>query len=664
MNAPYTTQPLDALMAAQASVGVVLGAAVWARRPRPWPAMVFLLAAIALVVLAPVDGEFLRGMGMKIEPTHVKKVLKIAAAFATVAAVVSRRWRVVAVAVLGEAVLWPITDYIQDSDSELAAVHLALLGLLVGLYRPSPVVAVANESDTPKARLPSSDGSDRLDWRVDDIVIFAASMAAACLTCWLVLHGHTNSGDEWADTFQAALFAKLHASSGIPHCAEAFRSFYVFQYLGRSFAQYTPGWPYFMTPFVALHLPWLAGPASFGLLTVGVARLGRRAAAGFPVGGEVPSIAHVRAGGIFAALALGLGAMTLINGASRYPHVFEAALFAWCLEALCRVAEPGRPAEDQQRWGAVLGATGALLLATRPGDGATLGVGLLVYFVYALARRRMGWRALAVALAVGGFIGGLTLVILRLQVGRWFKTGYSLTETFYPWLKMAWSVPKPNEYKWGIPIAAGSYCWWPCSPAVGLAGLAALEGRARRLAFVFFLSAVSLVLLCTLTELGRGFDLGYGPRYELPLVVPMAVGTGVILAQLWTRARASVAGVSPLALGGPAAIALAAVVVGVVRIAPYLYPETYGDLHGHNRLREAIDQSKDLHNAIVLAGEGFNTTDPLDLTENLPLDLYPNQDVLIAIDRGPEETRCVQERYRGRKLYRAIPSEPVRIVRY
>ena len=265
---------------------------------------------------------------------------------------------------------------------------------------------------------------------------------------------------------------------------------------------------------------------------------------------------------------------------------------------------------------------------------------------------------------MAALLGGLTLVILRLQLGRWFQTGYSLAETFYPWAKVAWSLPKPNEYKWGFPLAAGSYCWWPCSPAVGLAGLAALKGRARRLAFVFFLSAVSLVLLCTLTEFGRGFDFGYGPRYELPLLVPMAVGTGVVLADLWTRARAHAVGTSALALGGPAALALAAVVVGVVRIAPYLYPFTYADVHTHNRLKDAIDASTDLHNAVVFGGVGLNTTDPLDLTENLPLDLYPNQDVLIAIDRGPEETRCVQEKYRGRKFYRAIPSEPVRIVRY
>ncbi len=118
-----------------------------------------------------------------------------------------------------------------------------------------------------------------------------------------------------------------------------------------------------------------------------------------------------------------------------------------------------------------------------------------------------------------------------------------------------------------------------------------------------------------------------------------------------------------LSAGGPVAIAMAAAVLGVVRIAPLVYPYNYADVHNHNRLHEAID-TRSLHNAVVFGGGGLNTTDPMDLTENLPLDLYPDQDVLIVIDRDPDETRCVQNKYRSRTMYRAIPGDPVRIVRY
>jgi hypothetical protein len=349
-------------------------------------------------------------------------------------------------------------------------------------------------------------------------------------------------------------------------------------------------------------------------------------------------------------------------------------MFAWALEATCVITAPALSIRDQRIWGAILGASAALLLATRPSDGGTLGLGLFVYFVYALVRRRVGMQALGMTAAVGGVIGALTLIILRLQLGKWFTTGYSLTEVFYPWAKVAWSLPKPNEYRWGLPIATGSYCWWPSSPAVGLAGLAMLRGRARRLSFVFFCGTILLLTFYTLLEFGRGFDFGYGPRYVLPLVVPMAVGTGVVLAKLWTRATAATtaratnpARVLPadgnaLAAAGPAVLALAAVALGVVRIAPMVYPFTYADVHGHNRLNEAIALAQP-HNAVVFGSFGFNSTDPMDLTENLPLDLYPRQDVIIALDRGPDDARCVERLYRGRTFYTAIPSEPVRIVR-
>jgi hypothetical protein len=645
-------------MAAQTSVGLVLGAIVWARRLRPWPSTALLLTAIALAVALPVEADFLRGMGATLGPDHATEVLKVAAGLATVAAIATRqRWFAIA-AILGEIALWPITNYIKDCDSELAAAHLAFFGLLAGLYR----------EESPALDEPGGDAASepvRLDaFGRSDVVAFAVGTVLASLVCWLVLHGKTNSADEWANTFQAALFAKLHAYGGVPHCSEAFRSFWVFQYMGRSFAQYTAGWPYFMTPFVALHVPWLAGPASLGLLTAGVARLGRRAAAGFSPGSLAPSSAHVRAAGWFSAMAVVLSSTLLINGASRYPHVFVAALFAWSLEATCAVTTEGLSLPDQRRWGAILGAGTSLLISTRPADGATLGLGLFLYFVYAVVRRRVGTQAVGVAAGVAAVIGGLTIVILRLQLGTWFHTGYSLTEVFYPWAKVTWSLPQPNEYRWGIPIATGSYCWWPSSPAVGLTGLALLRGRARRLGFVFFCGTIPLLAFYTLFEFGRGFDFGYGPRYTLPIIVPMAVGTGVVLATLWTRARrARPAGVDALTAGGPAVLALAAVALGVVRIAPLVYPYTYVDVHGHNRLRDAIVLT-DVHNAVIVAGLGLNTTDPMDLTENLPLDLYPDQDVIIAIDRGPDETRCVEKIYRGRTFYRAIPTEPVKLSRY
>ncbi len=642
-------------MAAQTGVGLVLGALVWGRRVRPWPAAALLLGAIALAVAMPVEGDFFRGLGMTLAPEHAKNVLRFAAAMASVGCLVTRQWRLALVALLGEAALWPITTYIVDCDNELAAAHLAFFGLLAGLYRnPTREDEGGARYEAPVDAVLELVGQE-------DAIAFAIGTVAACLVCWAVLHGRTDSADEWGYTYQAALFAHLRAYGSIPHCSEALRSFYVFQYMGRSFAQYTPGWPLFMAPFVLFRVPWLAGPASLGVLAAGAARVARRAVAGVAPGSAPVSATRVRASGWFAVATVVLSSTVLINGASRYPHVFVAGLFAWALEALCLLTRPGLSLLLQRRWGAVLGGSSALLLAARPADGAALGFGLLVYFVYAAARRRVLWRGIGVALAVAAAVGALTLIILRLQLGVWFKTGYSLTEVIYPWNKPAWSLPKPNEYRWGLPLAAGAYCWWPASPAVGLAGIALLRGRERRMGLVFFCSAVALLTMYTMQELGRGFDFGYGPRYTLPLVVPMAVGTGVVFSELWMLSRS--ASGNALSTGGPLAVAMLSVLLGVVRIAPLVYPYTYADVHGHNRLHEAIEVTSP-HNAVVFGGQGLNTTDPMDLTENLPLDLYPNQDVIIAIDRGPEETQCVLQKYRGRNFYRAVPTEPVRIVRY
>jgi hypothetical protein len=718
VNYPYTSQPFDAFVAAQTSAGLVLGAVVWGRRIRPWPAMAFFLAAIAIVTVAPTEGEFLHGLGMTLGPEHTKNVLKMAAAVATGAALITRQRGLVVLAILGEGALWLITNYIQDCDSDLAVAYLTWIGLLVGLVRsipprvtPGPVSEVHARPDTPRVTPgPVSEVHARLDtprvapepdgevparpdaeepapawfrelWG-EDVVIGVAATFAASLVCWLVLHRRTDSADEWANTYQAALFAKLRAYGGVPHCSEALRSFYVFQYMGRSFSQYTPGWPYFMVPFTVLRVPWLAGPASLGVLAAGVARLGRRAVAGFAAGAEAPSAAIVRAGGRFAALVLVASSTVLINGGSRYPHLFVAAMFAWALEALCVLADPDassslsagdqeRKRRQQRQWGGVLGACIALLAAARPPDGGTLGFGLFLYFVYALVRRRIAWRAVALAAASAAFIGGVTLVVLRLQLGVWFKTAYSLLDLIYPWAKVSWSLPKPNEFRWGIPLAAGSYCWWPCSPAVGMAGIAMLRGSARRLGFVFFMSTIPLLAMYTMVELGRGYDFGYGPRYTLPLIVPMAVGTGVVFARLWAVAveapfteavRSRIGGA--LAAGGPIAVALVAAGLGVCRLAALMYPHTYADVHEHNRLHDAIDTLAPKHAVIIAGTFGLNMTDPMDLTENLPLDLYPDQDAIIAIDRGPDETRCVQDKFRGRTFYRAIPGDPVRLVRY
>jgi hypothetical protein len=600
-------------MAAQTAVGTALTTLVWARPIRPKVSSLLLLASIWIAVLCPVTGEFFGGFGTPVLPDHTKHLLELSAVTGGIAAILSRRVLLMVVGFVGAAGLTVAPRYAIDSDWALAASSLAFDGLLLGLnLRLSQGPGSKDVAPSP-----------RVFWQ-DDVAIFFLVTTLAALVATYVLHRHTNGGDEWADTYQAALLAKGHAYETLPTCPEAFRSFWVFQYDGRSFAQHTPGWPLFMAPFMAVGAVWLAGPTALGLLSVATARLSRRAAAGFPKGTSPPSPRVVRAAGWFAAFALALGATTLLNGASRYPHVFVAAMYAWCAEELFVMCDRSLAPRAQWVAGALVGTTAVFSVAASPADGLTLGLGLFAYFVYAAARRRIGGRALLGVVVATSLWGALCLVILRAQLGVWWKTGYSLTEIYYPWSTIEFSLPKPDEVRASIPLDAGSYCWWPASPALGLAGLAALRGRAQRIAFVMALSFV-------------------------PMVVPMAIGTGVIFAELWGTALGLVHRVESLTAfqrGGPFAVAMSAAVIGVVRIAPLIYPAATADVREHNLLEDALATAR-LHHTVVIARDGIANVDSMDLTENLPLSLYPDQDVLVARSPNPASDECVKRSYPG-----------------
>jgi hypothetical protein len=163
-------------------------------------------------------------------------------------------------------------------------------------------------------------------------------------------------------------------------------------------------------------------------------------------------------------------------------------------------------------------------------------------------------------------------------------------------------------------------------------------------------------------DYARGFDWGYGPRYETPFVVLMATGAGVAFAPLAESARWRTHSQIALYAGGPFLVAIVTVVVTLVRLWPLLYPGIYAHVHQHDSLNARI-RELDIHHAVVMAQVGTTGFDALDLTENLPIDLYPNQDVLIAIERKPEATQCVRAAFPDRAVYRAS-GNPVVITRY
>jgi hypothetical protein len=653
LQTPYTPQSADAFLIAQTAAAGVLSAIAIFRPLRPLPATALFLTAIWTAVLAPDALVFLASLELyESAPTGLVTALYVSAGLATLATALARpRWMAI-LAFAGEAALYEITSRVPDSDRELCALHLAWFGVLLGVRQ----LVIEREDDSPAGRQP--DVLDPRGFLRQDLTLAGVAVALGALVSVVVLVRSCDSADEWAYTYQAAVFARLHAYGKAPACFAAFQNYWVFTSEGRMFSQYTPGWPLFMCPFVALGVVWLAAPFSLGAFVLGLARLARRAAAGAS-GGRVEVVAA--AGPIAALAALGSNTV-LINGASRYSHIFVCVCFVWSVEALAQMATPPTNPRATVGWGAVLGLSTSWLVATRPADGAMLGLGIFLFFVYALVRRRLAWRAVVATAVVFVLWGGFSLLILRLQLGKWLTTGYSLTEQFQPWAKFKMSEPKAGEIRWGVPIGTGSYCWWPLAPSVGLCGLvAALRGSGRRVAFMLSMGTLLLLTFYAFVEFGRGWDFGYGPRYALPVIVPMGVGTAVAIAPLWAAARRRLHGRRAIAAGGPALLVVAAAVMGIVRLAPLVYPYNHAELLARNAIKEAAEKQQ-LTNALVWLEPGATVSDPLDLTQNYPLELYPRPDVIYVIDRGEEIKKCVREQYRGRRSYRTVGPGDTRLV--
>jgi hypothetical protein len=647
MTSPYTASPVDAFLAAQGSLAMALGALVFFDRARALASRVLLLLAIVVAAVAPTIPELARAFAATPGPDLYARVLAGSSALAFVAMLFASPVAAVAAAIFGAA-LWKADHFFTEQDLELSALHVIAIGALVGVER---LLA-------PPVREPTRAHVERSHWR-HDLALAAVGMVAAALVSTVVLRRQIDSADEWAYTFQAALYAKLHAFGKEPPCSDAFQNFWVFRHEGRVFSQYLPGWPLFMAPFFALGVVWLAGPFGLAVLVVAIARLGRRVAAATIEAGAPGAETRARLGGTIAALVLVASDTVLINGGSRFPHLWICAMLAWSVEAICMITSP-LPAARQTRWGAALGLALAWMLATRHFDGAILGFPMFVYCVYALVRGRLPARAIVATIVPFVVFGGFVLVLLRLQMGRWFQTGYALTDVVYTWNTHHVSLPRPNEWRWHFPIGTGAYCWWPMAPAIGVAGMLALgRTRERRVAFMLCAGVAMALAFYTAIELSRGWDFGYGPRYQLITIVPMAVGTAALFAP---AAHAALRASHTIAIldGGAAAVAIAAAILGVVRIAPLVYPFNAEDVRLRNGVNDAIAAAK-LTNAVVWVRQGVTISDWLDLTQNLPFELY-DQPTLILRDTSPQVHQCVRALLPDRRYYRADGHTSVRLV--
>jgi hypothetical protein len=654
MHIPYTDRYPEVVAVASQCTAVTLSVALWCRPLRTRPVTGVLTAAIWVAALYPVAQELLKRFELTASPAaqlvSAPALLQQSATLATLAALFNGPRRYAALALFGQLVLLALTLYVRESDYEMMFAHLLFYGALIGVNAKKTVPRAAGPPLSKRTVI------------LQDATIFLLTTVAAAILCELVFDRLIYNGDEVAYTYQADVFARLRAYGPVPPCLSMFDNFWVFYLDDRRFSQYTPGWPLVLAAFRAVGAIWLAGPVTAGIAAVGIARLSRRCSSNLGATPEQSSLIVLIAGPLGAFLAM-LGPSMALNGASRFPHTMVTACFAWAVESLCALGTPGRSRGSTWLYGSILGLAAALGVAVRPPDGATLGVGFFLYFVWLLVRRRLGWSAFLATATSFVLFGAFTLIILRLQLGEWFKTGYHIFEKFHPWDGDPLSWPKPNEVRYAVPLSTGSYCWWPATPALGLAGLiVALGGPERRVPFMLVLGGLAMNTFYFFVEFGRGWDNGLGPRYYLPHVVSMAVGgaavLGPIVAVLFARILAK-AERRP-ALGSqrllPALLLVSCAVYGIYRIAPRTYPVEQREHHRMIGPLLAL-REKPLKNAIVIVERGKVPADDWNTAQNDPMD--PNPDVLMLIRHNDAELECARKHFPGRTWYRAGMTEIV-----
>ncbi|MEI9951941.1 MAG: hypothetical protein WDO74_23900 [Pseudomonadota bacterium] len=647
MHLPYTDHYSDAVAIAGQVVGVALTAVLWWRSFPTRAATATFTGAIAIAALLPAAIPELPAISSDLT---VLPFLQLSASLATLAIFLGQRppW-FKALAVLGQAGLLGLTLYVRESDNELAFLHLFWYGILIGVHLLwlAPPTKRSLEVELPA----------RQSFVVQEVIVFVLTVALAFLVTNLVFERLVYNGDEIANTYQAHVYGHLRAYGSLPPCASMFENYWVYRLDGRAFSQYTPGWPMFMGIFARLGVISLAGPVMAGITAVGIGRLSRRLAADL---GPTPESSQriVAIASVLGPVCALLGPSMLLNGASRFSHTMVCACFAWAIESLCVLSDANNSRVRTWIAGLGLGTSAALILATRPTDGATLGVGLFAYFAWVAYRRRIGgWRGwVGTALGFAAF-GGLTLVVLRLQLGAWFQTAYALAPSVHGEAKFILSLPQPNELKFGVPLATGAYCWWPAAPALGIAGLIrALGGRERRVSFMLLVGGSALLGFYYFVQFGRGTDDGLGPRYHLPLVVAMAAGGAALLAPLFAQIPFGKI-VAPSAwlwsLLGSLSVA-AAMTYGVVRIAPLLYPVAEREYH-YSTAPFRGARKIGLKNAIVWIIEGHTTETESNMAQNSPMD--PNPDVLYLIRHSKADEQCARKHFPGRTWYRAGKDE-------
>ncbi len=232
-----------------------------------------------------------------------------------------------------------------------------------------------------------------------------ASALSAGLAVWFFrgpMNGQVMARDSCLYLLQGR--ALSHLQFGIPLGLPrlAFSVHFLFQGAdGLLHGVFAPGYPLFLAPFAALHATWLAGAVTAVMLTVGQATLARTI-------DRDPVTLRL-------SLVLALPSFArAVETADLLSHAFVGSLCALAFSLALSL-----PARPTLRRAAALGVCAGWVFAARMLDGFILATALCAVLVFPVARRRVGLRLVAVALACGLPFAAFVAAQQRVATGSW-----------------------------------------------------------------------------------------------------------------------------------------------------------------------------------------------------------------------------------------------------
>ncbi|MBN1889275.1 MAG: hypothetical protein JW850_14875 [Thermoflexales bacterium] len=471
-------------------------------------------------------------------------------------------------------------------------------------------------------------------------LIFVLAVAASLSVTWGVLEAMPHLEDEFAQYFQAQVFASGRLWVPSPPQPASFLVPFAIDLDGRRFSKYPPGLAAVLALGLKAGASWLINPLAGALTLLVLYVLGRElfdAETGPPVHGVSAALL-----GLLSPMFLGLSATLL-------PHALCALcllVFTWAVVQISRFTF--HVSSFKFHVSIIGGLALGWAVLTRPYTALAYAAPFGLWAAWQIARGRRP--AAAGAYAVMGLIAAafaaLLLVYNHALTGQYRTELYTLV---WPYDRMGWGgglYPGGHTLRVAL-MNARLDLWVTLTELLGwprLSWLPLLLGLIlppRRRVEWALLAPFGALVLAQIAYWSHGAPL-FGPRYyyeAMPLLWLLAARG---LLKLWhllaghTKARALMA------------VALAVVVaVDVLGVLPARFAVWRG-LHGITRQPRRQIAQQGLHNALVFVRiRHWGDYSELAWTNELSLD----GDLVFALDEGEEANRAVVAAYPGRHVF-------------